>query len=547
MLRWRITIALLLGALIAVPLAAAPAALLADPSAWRAGIEPARLLALGRNTALLVAATLALCFPPGVLAAILLYRTDLPGRRFLRALVVLTLFVPLPLFATSWQAALGPDGWLPVPGWSAGGAWAPWAQGLGAAAWVHAVAGLPWVVLLVGQGLCWVERELEEDALTALPWWWVLYRVTLPRSRGALGAAALWVGLQTATEITVTDLMQVRTFAEEVYTQLVGPELGGGGDVVARAVASALPFVLLCTLLVVLLASRWEKALPPRAALHAPPLVFPLGKARWPLALVALAAAALLVLVPAIGLAWRVGLSGGPPSWSGVVAGRHLERAARGEGRRLIESLLVAASAGGLCAGLALVACWLAREAPRFRTALLVLMALAWAMPGPLLGLGMKTTIELLLRATGSPWLLERWLYYGPSYLPALWVDVVRFFPCAVAVLWPVARLLPRDLLDAARLDGASPLAELRLVVAPLLFPACVRATLVVAVLSLGELSAGKLVSMAGAPTFAQEVFAQMHNGVGNSLAAQCLLLLLAVSAGGALAARGMGTDEYSF
>jgi iron(III) transport system permease protein len=482
------------------------------------------------------AGTLALCLPPGVVAAVLLYRTDLPGRRFLRGLTLLTLFVPLPLFATAWQVVLGPEGWLPAPGWSAGGAWAPWAQGLGAAVWVHAAAGLPWVVLLVGQGLSWVERELEEDALTVVPWWLVLYHVTLPRARAALAAAALWVGLQTATEITVTDLMQVRTFAEEVYTQLVGPELGEG-DVVARALASAVPFVLLCALLVVLLARHWEKALPPRAALHAPPLVFPLGAARWPLALAAFAGAALLVVVPVGGLAWRAGLIGAPPSWSAPAALSQLARTGRAEGRLLLDSLLVAGVAGALCAGLALVACWLALGSGRFRAGLLVLMALAWAMPGPLLGLGLKATIDRLLTATGSPWLLERLLWHGPSYLPVVWVDLVRFFPCAVAVLWPVARLFPRELLDAARLDGASPLAELRLVVAPLLFRATCRAALVAAVLALGELSAGKLVSTAGAPTFAQEVFTQMHNGPANGLAAQCLLLLLAVAAGGALVA----------
>src|SRR5262249_15380746 len=150
----------------------------------------------------------------------------------LRFLTILTLFVPLPLFASGWQAALGSGGWLPVAVWSTpppddpdvsptGPTWKPWAQGIEAAVWVHAVAALPWVVLLVGQGLCWVERELEEDALTAAGPGRVLLRVSLRRSAAAVGAAALWVALLTATEITVTDMMRVRTFAEEVYNQFV--------------------------------------------------------------------------------------------------------------------------------------------------------------------------------------------------------------------------------------------------------------------------------------------------------------------------------------
>src|SRR5262249_10609796 len=78
--RWRITTAVVLGALLGAPLAAAFAPLFAGPLPRP---DAARLLALCRNTALLVAGTLALCLPPGVVAAVLLYRTDLPGRRFL--------------------------------------------------------------------------------------------------------------------------------------------------------------------------------------------------------------------------------------------------------------------------------------------------------------------------------------------------------------------------------------------------------------------------------------------------------------------------------
>src|SRR5207237_877239 len=74
----------------------------------------------------------------------------------LRRVIVVSLFVPLPLLTSAWQAALGGGGWLgPTdPG-------RPWAIGMRAAVWVHAAAGLPWVVWLVGQGLCWVEPEAE--------------------------------------------------------------------------------------------------------------------------------------------------------------------------------------------------------------------------------------------------------------------------------------------------------------------------------------------------------------------------------------------------
>jgi ABC-type spermidine/putrescine transport system permease subunit II len=103
-----------------------------------------------------------------------------------------------------------------------------------------------------------------------------------------------------------------------------------------------------------------------------------------------------------------------------------------------------------------------------------------------------------------------------------------------VAVTWPVVRLLPPELRDAARVDGASPWQELRHVVFPLAWPVVLFAALAVMVLSLGELGAGKLVETPGSVTFAHELFSQMHYGTGRDVAALCLLLLIPVVAGAA-------------
>jgi iron(III) transport system permease protein len=150
-------------------------------------------------------------------------------------------------------------------------------------------------------------------------------------------------------------------------------------------------------------------------------------------------------------------------------------------------------------------------------------------MPGPVIGAGLKAAIEWFVdfeaRAVGSgP--VRRWLYDGPSRLPVMWADLLRFFPCAVAMLWPAVRLVPTTLTDAARVDGAQPARELRVAVWPLTAAATGRAAVAVTVLSLGELSASKLVRTPGGDTFAHEVFTRMHYGVANHLAALCLLLL---------------------
>ena len=51
----------------------------------------------------------------------------------------------------------------------------------------------------------------------------------------------------------------------------------------------------------------------------------------------------------------------------------------------------------------------------------------------------------------------------------------------------------------------------------------------VLAALSLGELSASKLVSTPGAATFSEQLFMQLHTGTSSDLAARWLLLLASV------------------
>ena len=87
----------------------------------------------------------------------------------------------------------------------------------------------------------------------------MLFYVTLPRARASILAAILFVGLQTAGEISVTDMMLISTLAEEVYTQF---PLGQGGGL-ARTLLISLPGLLLVWAAVLVVLARLEKALPP--------------------------------------------------------------------------------------------------------------------------------------------------------------------------------------------------------------------------------------------------------------------------------------------
>jgi iron(III) transport system permease protein len=529
---WPAAVTVLTLAVVGVPLALPFVGLAFTPDGWAGLRDLPRLLQLARNTLTLAGGVVLLDLPVGIGLALLLYRTDLPGRRVLRGLLVVSLFIPLPFVTTAWQAALDLAG--KVPGAPVAGAWRPWLTGLPMAVWVHAVAGLPWVVWLIGQGLRSVERDAEEAALLSAGPGTVCRTVTLPRAGAALAAAVLWLVVQTATEITVTDMTLVRTYAEEVYSQIASPEVAAGASpqaMLARAVAAAAPWVAALLLVVAVCAGCWQRTSPPLTPGPEPPPLFRFGRRAILASIVAGVPVILILAVPLIALVLKLGTVGSEGAWSSAAAGRYLTQAATIHGHTIAANVIAAFAVGAVTGVLALLACWLARERGWLRAALLVSVAAAWAVPAPVVGIGLKETIDRVVDVeqgiTGTT-LLRSVLYDGPSLLPVAWAWLVRLWPFAVAFLWPTVRLIPRELFELTKLGGATAGREFREVLWPAARPAVSAAAVAVAVLALGELGASKLVATPDAPSFAHDVFAQMHYGPGNTLAAMCLLLLAA-------------------
>ncbi len=445
---WRLGLAAGLVVLIGIPLVFPfGEAVLQGPLPFAPG---AQLLQLTKNTLLLVAGVLALALPAGILLAVLFFRTDLPGRRLFLGATMFALFIPLPLIVSAWQAFIGSDGAFPLWFWGTN-VDRPWSAGMGPAIWVHALAGLPWCILIVGSGLCNVETELEEEALLAAGPWRVLLSVTLPRCRGTFVAAALWLGLQVAADISVTDVLLVPTFAEEVHTQFTM----GGKYAVGRTLLIAAPAIALTWLLLLWVVPIVERALPSMQLGYTRQPVIVLRRPRW-LWLFACLGVAAAFFLPLLALVWKLGLGGVPAEWSASRAATYFITESRLYGLQVGETFAVAVLTGAVTALLALLACWCALESRWSRRLLLGLVTLAWALPAPVVGIGLKNTIMLLVSwfpVEPLPWLL----YDGPSFVPVLWAHVVRFFPFAVAILWPAVRLVPLELRDAARLEGRGP------------------------------------------------------------------------------------------
>ena len=477
--------------------------------------EPGRVAGLTLTTLTLAALAVSIALIPGIAWGMSLARAG----RFGWALVAAGAAVPLCVQAIAWQAAGGGllDWAARTPGDPA--AWRPWRAGLLPAAFVHGMAGVPAIAVVVGLMLRSVDPRLIEVAILEAGWMRAARRVFLPRILLGATAGAAWVALQAATEIPVTDAMQVRTAAEEVYTQFATRSTG------ESAAALTLPFALIAWSLLAVVAWR----IGPRLARPGGVVgVWPQLPAAWRggIGLIATVAIVGALGIPIAALMTRAARGGG--LWTS------LEVAARTEGPTLAGSLGAALGAGCLAATLAALAAWDARQRPH-RVKWWVALALFVAVtPGPVVGLGLQIVIGAIIDCERS-WigrgLLDEVLYSGPSPVPAVWACVARFFPVALAVLLPRALVIPSGLLDQAQLDGIGVRQTLRRVALPALAAAWAVAGLGVAALALGEVSASRLVDPPGRATFSLRLFSQMHYGAESAVAAMALLQIAAITA----------------
>lgn len=482
-------------------------------AAYVAGLDP-RGGSLLRNTGILVGCTLAMCLPTGALVAWLVARTDLAGRGIALAVLVAGLFVPLFVQAGAWEAGFGLLGWHTQLGQSP-----PWLRGMGGAAWVHAMTALPWVVLAVALGLRLVEPELEEQALLDASATRVFFHVTARAAGTAALLVGLWVAVSTAGEIAATDLFQVRTYAEEVYTALTIGSL-------EESAASLWPGLglLVCLVLAGLLVAVRLSA-PERPLTLRPCRIFRLGAARWPLSV----ASALILLVwaglPLANLIYQAGVevtvtpTGRTRSWSLAKAGWMVAQSPWRFRRELGWSLLLGGLAASTATALAIGLAWWGRGRRLCRPPILLAVALTLVVPGPLLALA---TIRLL-NHPGLPWL--NWLYDQSVLAPWLVLSIRAMGPAALVVSHALGTV-PRLLLDAAAVDGAGPWRRVFGLVLPLRWPALLLAWLVALAVATADLAASILVVPPGVTTLSIRVFGLLHYGVYDQVAGICLALV---------------------
>ena len=481
----------------------------------------ARPAGLALESAMLVLETEAIAFPLGLVISLLLFRTDAFGRRLLLGLITLAAFIPLPLHATAWLGALGNAGRLQALGWQ------PILVGRHGAAFVHAMAALPWVVLIAGMGFCAVEPELEESALLDHGPLRVLRIVTLRRSLAASGAAALAVAVLTAGDMTVTDLLVIRTYAEESYLQY---SLGRGPGAAALV---ALPPLCLLSVLILIVGAGLAELDPSRvASSFSRARLWPLHRWRIPVGLVLVIAIGNALALPLYGLIWRAGRVGGrallgkPPEWSLEGLSGTLRFAAEEIWQPLMWSVLWTAAAATAAAGLSLLLAWAARRSRLWTAITMATLCLSLAAPGSVAGMALKLAY------------LDVPLIYDSAIMIVM-AQALRSLPYAILVLWPYVRSIPQEYFDAAAVDGLDRVRQFTQVVVPLSRRPIIAAWAITFAIGLGELAATNIAAPPmrfGRTPVSVVLWGLLHTGVESHLAGVALIVLLGVAGAGLFA-----------
>jgi iron(III) transport system permease protein len=456
-----------------------------------ATLEPlARSLLLATATALLAAIV-------GSALALLVARTDLPGRRVLRVALALPLAVPSYVGATALLAAFGPGALVPT---------IPRLEGFSGALIVLSVLSYPYVYLPVLGRLATTAPLLEDAArqLGSTPIR-VIYRVVLPQLRSAIGAGGLLVFLYVLSDFGAVSLLRYDTVTRAIFS----------ARLFDRSTALTLGLVLGVLALLVVVA---ERALASRKTVattgESRALRYELGRIKWPaVAGVAVVLGVALVAPVAVFLGW---IGRGSATVGAGYGGL-------GDGLGFLvmpalNSTVISLITGALAVVVLLPLAYLAA---RRRTATTegagAIVTSVFALPG------LVVALAVVFWAIQAPaplaWLYQSFPLLVLGYLLHFGAQSLRSSQAAVAAVPPIYD-------DAARLLGADARRRFVAIELPLLTPGLMAGGGLVMLSTLKELPVTLLLAPIGFETLATQIWGAATDGFYAEVGVTSLVLI---------------------
>lgn len=421
-----------------------------------------RTVALVVRSLALVGVVTAACVVLGVTFAVLVTRTDLPGRRALSVVLTLPLAVPSYLLAYLWVSAV------------------PESAGFWGAALVLTLVSYPLVMLTTVAALTRVDPAQEEVARSlGLGGPAVLLRVTLRQARAAIAAGALLVALYVLSDFGAVAAMRYEAFTWVIY----GAYRSGFNP--SRAAVLSLVLLVFAVALVLGESRARGRAAASRigAGTPRPAPVSRLGS-WWPLA----ALPPVAVLLAAVGVpAWELTqwLRAAGPRWAAADWAAAL-------GATVWLSLITAVVCTLAALPLGVLA---ARHRDRATRALEGASYLAHGLPAIVVGISMVSVGVLLLRP----------IYQQAPLLVAAYA--VLLVPLAVGSTRAAVESAPVRLEEVARTLGRRPLRAFAGVTARVAAPGIAAGAALVLLTAMKELPVTLLLRPTGTDTLATRLW----------------------------------------
>lgn len=474
------------------------------------------------NTILLCTLTCLFAVPIGTFLAVFLSRTDVKARSAAWIFLGSQIALPLYVFAGGWCAALGTQGWLPAIGPD----WLQTTQSTGTVvtvALVHGLASTPWVSFLISLGLTHSERSLEETAQLESGWTATLRDTVLPRLQVWVLASCLFCCLPVLTEMVVTNLFQVPSVAERIY---LDASLGTVTPVTYVAAT------LFCILPVLLAGGLWLWVSPPWSevafrATHFPAGMISLGPARYAMSAAVWMLVLGLVVVPIASLVvkagWRAETLPDGSARYGWDVQRLVQTAIEGFtefGHEFYWSSQIAIASTCIASACAWLLLWLSGGRWRARAIVSVVMLLLVSIPGPAVGM-----LVIALMNRGEPaWV--GYLYDATIAAPVL-SQQFRLLPYAWVIAITISATIAQSTREQLQLDGFRPGLRFAWQLLPQVWRKLAAAWIILAVLSVGELSCSLLVLPPGMTTLSKRLFEMLHFGMRHRDSALCGVLIV--------------------
>lgn len=448
------------------------------------------------NTASLTAAVTLAAGTAGTALAVLVIRTDLPGRQFWRWVLAVPLVIPPYLGALGYILFLGPRGVLTrLLGVEVFPVFSFWGTVL-----VLTLFTYPYMFLIASAALQRINQHYEEAAFTlGLNSRQALRRVVLPLIRPAMGAGAILIALYVLSDFGAVALLRYETFTRAIYYQMTGRF-----DHTGAAILSVLLIAGTFAVLSLERLSRSNQSFYQTAGVFRQPKTIPLGRLKpWALVFTTLVFA-LSLLVPLGALAY----------WSlvsieqGALDSRFWGFSAN--------SLIAAGGAAVICTLFALPLSYLKSRFPSLTTrALLRLAYMGYALPGVIAALGVLVVFERYIP-----------ILYGSIFV-LITAYTIRFLPQSLQAQDAALELVPPRMDEAARILGQTHGALLWRVILPQILPSVLAGGALVFVSALKELPATLLLRPAGFDTLAVRIWMESVEGFYGYAAPAGLLLIL--------------------